>query len=1041
MLKYHIVTLSIKEKTMSIEKKDLMYVDPNIENNHLLHINRLDARATIIPAQKRNVYFKNKEESSFLTLLNGDYKFAYHKSDDMPDFYKTEVKDDNWDIIDVPSMWQYRGYGEPTYPNVYYPIPFEPPYVKVENPVGYYRYEFDVNELTPTAILHFCGVDNAYYVYLNGEQIGFAKGSRIPAEFDVSSVLKKGKNLLAVKVFTYSDATYLENQDMLMANGIFRDVYLLQTDETYLWDYRITTTYTSFTINANIKNPTADTQVVMTLDGKEVTLKGEANVTHTFEMQNAKLWNAEEPNLYDLYIEIKKGGKTIETHSKRVGIMHTRTQGNKFLVNDKPIYIKGVNRHETDSKNGRYIDVKRIEEDLLTIKKNNLNSIRLSHYTNNPATYEIAAELGLYLMDEADCETHGAGATGDQGFLSKDPDWEEAITDRTKRMLAINKNETAIFIWSAGNECGQGPNFSKCAEICAEFDPTKVVWRYNSESRGMRGVGYYPMQTVYDIPDETDPVVAIEYAHAMGNSPGLLWDYWDYNYTHEKMAGGFVWEFRTHSMYAEDENGTPYYKYGGDWHGDKEYHWKNFCMDGYITSDGTPKYTWYELGEVSFAGYARYADGKITIKNTNDFTTLDAYKCKYELLQDYTVIRSAYLNLPSIAPHEWYTPSDIDLTVPNIVNGAKYYVNIIFEKDGTCVSKKQFKVDVKADKKPLKTSAFKYELSTENYVLSVKADNFVAKFSNGMLSYYEKDGKVLLDTPISLNAYRAPNDNDGIKAISTWFHRHIDEWNLNGVDLSNWQFGTHNVKLDEYKDKITVQYAGKFRQMTKYRGFACNIIYEIYKDGIIHVSLQAEPYGDLCPVLPRFGFIVPIKKNYDSISWFGRGPKESYCDCVCNAPVGLYESKIENTYTIFDMPQDSGNHENTTFVRTLSNDGVGLCVSGQDEFAFSFHDFTIESLDNAQHKNELKKDPNYNYLYIDYKMRGLGSKSCGPEPEEQYEFRPHTFLFSFVISCSSNDETLELAHTDFGKGTKRLSDTFVYVKPQLPTELLDCNVK
>ena len=229
--------------------------------------------------------------------------------------------------------------------------------------------------------------------------------------------------------------------------------------------------------------------------------------------------------------------------------------------------------------------------------------------------------------------------------------------------------------------------------------------------------------------------------------------------------------------------------------------------------------------------------------------------------------------------------------------------------------------------------------------------------------------------------------------------------------------------------------------MTKFRGFACNIIYQIYKDGVIHVSLKAEPYGELCPVLPRFGFIIPLKKNFDSVAWFGRGPKESYSDCVCTAPVSLYESKVENTYTVFDMPQDSGNHENTSFVRILSGKDTGLCVSGQDEFAFSFHDFTIESLDKASHKNEIVKDPDYNYLYIDYKMRGLGSKSCGPDPEEEYEFRPHSFLFSFVISCSDNEGSLELAHTDFGKRTKRLSDTFVYVKLETPTELLECNVE
>ena len=389
-----------------IDKNLLVNSDPNIENQKLLHINRLGARATVVPAQKRGVYYKNKEESCFIRNLNGDYRFKYLLSDSFRDFYVPEVRDGDWDTIDVPSMWQYRGYGDPEYTNTLYPIPFMPPYVRKQNPVGLYRRTFTVKKPAGRTVLHFAGVGGAFYAYLNGEMVGFSKGSRVPAEFDVTSLIREGENLLAVKVFTYSDATYLENQDMLLANGIFRDVFLIETSKNTLWDYRVTTTYSSISVEAKlcVDSPY---KVRFTLDDESAEYDAAEVVKHTFNLENPKLWNAEEPNLYDFNIELLEGENAFETHSKRVGIMHTRVEGNKLLVNEKPIYVKGVNRHENDPWNGQYLTVEQIRRDLEIIKSNNLNAIRMSHYPNNPATYEIAAELGLYLMDTRILQTYG----------------------------------------------------------------------------------------------------------------------------------------------------------------------------------------------------------------------------------------------------------------------------------------------------------------------------------------------------------------------------------------------------------------------------------------------------------------------------------------------------------------------------------------------------------------------------------------------------------------------------------------------------------
>lgn len=1026
---------------MSIDKKDLLFAtDPNIENQHLMHVNRLKPRTTVIPSRKSGVYYRNKEESELLTILNGDYRFAYRLCDDMPSFYREDVCDEDWDILEVPSMWQFKGYGECTYPNIHYPIPFDPPFVKVENPVGYYRKRFSIDKKPGKTILHFSGVDNAFYAYVNGSLVGFSKGSRLSAEFDITELVKEGENLLAVKVFTYSDATYLENQDMLMANGIFRDVYLICTDKATLWDYRVTTTYDSITVNAQF-DVDENCEVELCLDGQKAYYPLKKSVCHTFNLVNPKLWNAEEPNLYDLSITLYKNGRLLETHSKKVGIMHVRVEGNKLLVNEKPIYVKGVNRHETCADNGRAITVKQIENDLRIIKENNLNAIRLSHYTNNPATYEYAALFGLYLMDEADLETHGAWTAGDQGFLSKDPEWLDAYSDRVMRMLETNKNEPCIFIWSVGNECGTGENLYKCVELCNRFDSTKpclITQEREGEHSGIRLIGYYPMSRIADYPDDgRGPVIAIEYAHAMGNSSGTLKDYWDYNYTHEHFIGGFVWEFKSHGFYASDENGKLYTKIGGDFDNNK-YHWSNFCLDGYLMVDGTPKHTWYELGNISFPAYVCKKNGKINIKNTNDFRSLSYLSARYELIEDYTVIKSGDLVIPEILPHEWFEIIDIDTSVDSIKPGAKYFVNIRFYENGKEVCLKQVELDVSALNKKFTPSPFEYTVSAENKVLAIFGKSFTVKLDKGYICYYEKDGNVIFDRPLSLNLYRAPIDNDGISNFSVWALRHIQKWDESLIKY--YKFNLADISVLEKADRITVICSGKFQAETFYRGFVCTITYEIFADGIIHVSITAQPFGDLPAVLPRFGFCLPISNSYKDVVWYGRGKRESYSDSIVNAPMGLYEAKIADTYTVFDVPQDSGNHENTRFV-SVSDGKNRFTVSAQGNMSFSYHEFPISVLEKARHRNELVKDEKYNYLYIDYKMRGLGGKSCGPDPEEQYEFHPHSFRFSFVISTENADGALELCRADFGKQTTALSGKHEYVVPKMPRELVDCKIE
>ncbi len=1033
-------------------QKSTLNRNADIENQHCLHRNRLPARTTVIPAKTTGIYYRNKEQSDLLQSLNGDWHFSYQNSDCLEGFYHEDYDVSPWDSIDVPSMWQYRGYGKPVYPNIEYPIPFHPPYVCCENPVGYYRRTFQVEKKRERTILHFGGVDNAFYVYVNGTFVGFSKGSRIPAEFDVSEHIREGENTIAVKVFTYSDATYLENQDMLMASGIFRDVYLIHTDEVSLWDYRVTTTMNSFMVRArlhmNREGDGSGYKVRMSLDGQSITFDAASELEHTFVIENPRLWNAEQPNLYDLHITITRDGEIREIHSKRVGIMHTKCEGRTFYVNGTPAYIKGINRHECDCKNGRAISVEMIEQEIRMIKDNNLNAIRCAHYNNNPAFYEIASELGLYVMAEADIETHGCSVTGDQGWLNKQSDWYDAFFDRISRMLETNKNEPCIFIWSAGNECGEGENLNRCMQYIKQFDPTKAMTytQVKAEDRlcppysEFSSVGYPAMEKLREFEQAEKPVLLIEYAHAMGNSPGFLQGYQDYIYANDHVCGGFVWEFKSHGFQTEDGN----ILYGGDFsHGDK-YHWYNFCLDGFLTSDGTPKPVWYELGEVMAPIYVTFeGQEKLKLYNTNDFTAADYLTLRWEILEDYEVLKGGTMELPKIRPHQ-SAELDLDLEIENPAAGAKYYINLLFYDKERQVSKKQFELPVSMTKEQFKPKKIKEEeisIAQNATAIWVETKAFRICIKDGLLCKYVSGDKVLLDAPMQFNCYRATTDNDGVmcseKWFPTWFGRHKEAWGK--AFLNTMSFQWESMEYEKQSDCVIIKTAGKVIPDYEYLGFCTEITYRIFEGGEILVDIRCEPFGNLPDTLPRLGVVLETAKCFDRCRWYGRGPEQNYCDARANAHIGLYEAETDSMNFMFDMPQDTGNREDTSFVQVYSESGEGLSVIGCDSFSFEYHDFEQTALDTALHRNELHKSDR-NYLYVNYRTRGLGSRACGPDPEQEYELYPHAFAFAFVIAANADSrEALRLARSDFGVKTKPLGERYVYVPIEKQEEIADCD--
>ena len=968
-----------------------------------------------------DVYFKSKEDSELITDLNGDYKFCYRELDDVTDFERTDYNDGEWDVLTVPSMWQYHGYSLPVYPNVEYPIPFDPPYVGNENPVGYYRKRF-ISQKGGKKILYFGGVDSAFFVYLNGKYVGFSKGSRMPAEFDVTNFICEGENLLCVKVFTYSDGTYLENQDMLLASGIFRDVFLYNLDEVFLWDYSIRThdncVYVDVTLNGE---DLSNVELCAEIAGQQIVSKGKTDNSFVFKMDSPTLWNAEEPFTYKLLLTLTKGNKLLETHTKKFGFAEYQVVGNKLLLNGRQITLKGINRHEHDPKNGRAITIERIERELKTIKAHNMNAIRCSHYPNNPAFYEFATELGIYVMNEADIETHGAHVVGDMGYFAKQPEWYPAFIDRVERMYERDKNETCISIWTIGNENGDGENIHKCIEYLRSLPIKKPVMHTGDRGENppisdFRFDGYFTYEHLTSHCEEGKPVMMVEYGHAMGNSPGLMEDTWDYVYTHRHICGGFVWEFKNHGFYSEDEDGNVFYKYGGDF-GDIN-HWSNFSMDGYCLSDGTAKPSLRDCKNVLAPTYVQTDGNRITLMNTNDFRNLDYITLKWEILEDYHTIKRGKYTLPPVKPYE-KTDLDIDTTIENVTAGATYYANLKFygEKDEE-IAFKQVVLPVKAEQEPFSCEKINSAFTEDGDFITVNGQDFTARFQRGLLSNYRKNGKTLIDAPMKLNLYRAPTDNDG---VVNWSERWITKWNSRLY--KHFQFLCHNTSVSKEEDYILIQATGVWAPISKYVGFDTEITYKIFNEGEILVDIHATPYGIFTETLPRIGVCFEMNKDFENVSWYGRGEDENYVDRKAHCNFGLYRKNVSEMNFLYDIPQECGTRTDNFFV-SVKNEECGLSVIGSNRFTFSYHDFTLDDLIRARHRNELKK-ADKNYLYIDYIMRGLGSHSCGPDPEECYELRPHEFRFVFMLSGTTDEEKLlKLSRKDFGEKTVRRTDTY-----------------
>jgi len=925
--------------------------------------NRLPQRAYYIPTG--------------YTLLNGDWKFKFYSRD-----IDEEENITVWDTIDVPSCWQARGYEKPYYTNVQYPYPVDPPYVPDENPLGIYEREFEVEDLEKAHYIVFEGVSSCVSLYINGEYVGYSQGSHLQAEFDISTFVKKGVNVIRAKVLKWCSGSYMEDQDFFRYNGIFRDVYLLSRPKGHIKDIDIKTNGNKINIDFEGEGE------ICLYDGEKLLDKKQAEKQAEFTVENPVMWNAEKPYLYKLVftykdevIEQKVGFRTIEISDK-----------SELLINGVSVKLKGVNRHDTHRLNGWYETDEELLEDLKLMKKLNINSIRTSHYPPTPKFLNMCDELGFYVCLETDIELHGFTQRkrgygydfkDNMEWINNQPEWKEAFVERMVRAYERDKNHPSIFMWSLGNESGHGLNHIAMSEWLRTKDNVRLIHAEDASREKIEGTTdvyslMYPQISVVEeyAKDDTkkQPFYLCEYAHAMGNGPGAIKDYWDLFYKYPKLIGGCIWEWIDH-VYLED--GVQ--KYGGDF-GELNHDF-NFCSDGLVFSDKSFKAGSYNAKAVYQYMRTGLSGDVLKITNLYDFTNLNEYKLKYQVQKDENIVSEKELVL-DLEPKK---TAEIKVELPAECKIGCYINVYLYDKEGYEVAKTQETADVKIVKEAnCKKLA---ELTDDDNEIIAEGDGFRYTFSKiyGALESMIKNGEEQLRDVMKLTVWRAMLDNDMYKK-DVWGNprdnRNNTSWNFNRIFNK-----VYSCEIVDGKVVVKASLAGVGRvPFAKY-----TVTYTVYEDGEIEVAMTGDIIEQV-EWLPRFGFELKIPKGKSSFKYFGMGPLENYSDMKNHATMGLYESNAAEEYVNYVMPQEHGNHTGTKYLEIAK----GLTFTADTEFEFRVSEYDTMDIEMAMHTDELKKD-DYINVRIDYKMSGVGSNSCGPDVLEKYQLNEKNFEFKFSI--------------------------------------------
>ena len=1022
----------------------------DLEDPKMFNQNKEEPHATLMPFDNIESLLNSKNEKSpFYKTLNGTWKFNWVKNpaDRPADFYKPGYNISTWDNIPVPSNWELEGYGIPMYTNIPYEFADgrnqitelqdpEPPRVPhAYNPVGSYRRDFTIPEewKNRQVFIHFGAVKSAMYIWVNGKKVGYSQGSKTPAEWDVTKHINySGTNTLAVQVFRWSDGAYLECQDFWRISGIERDVFLFSTPKIHIRDFfanaDLDENYINgkLTLEIDIKNYfkklkakdysielqilEQDSKTILIQETKEIEINKLENSIIVFEkeIKNPLKWTAETPSLYNLVLTINDKNNTIvEAVGTKIGFRKVEIKNSQVLINGKAVLFKGVDRHEHDQYSGHVIPYESMLQDIRLFKENNINAVRTSHYPNDPVWYDLCDKYGIYVIDEANIESHGMGY-GDKS-LAKDPVWEEAHVDRIKRMVERDKNHPSVVIWSMGNEAGDGVNFAAGYKWIHENDASRPV-HYERALMGPNTDIYCPMYASighlvkYANNDPEKPLILCEYAHSMGNSTGNLQDYWDVIEKYDVLQGGFIWDWVDQGLVKKTEDGQKYWAYGGDYGPEGTPSDNNFCLNGLVNPDRTEHPALEEVKKV-YQNFGLKAinlnEGKIEITNKNFFTGTEGLELYWEILaNDRTIAQNTISDL-TIPPGKGRL---ISIPIPDksfIEPGIEFFVNLSIKTtdvgpllpEGFEIAKEQFQLPVYKEKIALNMQDIQpLKLEEKGDVVIIIGSDFTIKFNKttGFFISYEFNGNELLNKGPEPNFWRAPIDNDFGFGMQK--------------KLGVWKEAVKTMKVKDFTVKKTAP--NEVYILVEFNlpevSSEHHTIYTILGSGDIIIKNSFFPGKEGLPDMPRFGMQMQIPTEYNHVSWFGRGPQENYWDRKTSAFVGFYEKNVNDLFYPYISPQENGNRTDTRWITFTDENGNGLLATGMPLLSWSALSYTMEDLSQnirgSKHTYDLEKK-DFISVNLDFKQMGVGGdNSWGAWPHPQYRLPSQDYSYEFKLS-------------------------------------------
>lgn len=984
-------------------------------NNHkVLSCGREAPRVHFFPCESAGAAQK-EDVGGRVTNLCGQWNFHWFASPlEVPEDLPARPFDPQGPRITVPQNWQYAGHGRYWYTDLLYPFPVDPPHVPAQNETGVYKTAFFLDSLDGQRIfLRFEGVESGFHLYLNGQKAGYSQGSRLPSEFDVTALVREGENQLTVVVYQYCDGTYLEDQDMWWLGGITRDVWLIRRPQCYLRDMVLDPDYDVQSGDGILRPrlPLSDPEgrVELTVFDPQGNKVDYRRAGDTLLVPHAIPWTAETPVLYKVIATVyDPAGKAVEAVPQRIGFRHVEIRRGVLEINGRPIFMRGVNRHEYNPKTGRAVTEQDTRRELELVKLAGLNAVRCSHYPNNPFFYDLCEELGLYVIDECDLETHGFEPLGQETRLNSDPDWRDAYLDRVQRMVGRDRNRACVVIWSLGNESAYGPNFKAMYDWCKENEPSRPVHYegdFKNESVDVSSTMYTTIGRLKELDTQLEPKrphILCEFGHAMGNGPGSLKEYFEVCEHSQRIQGMFVWELKDHGVWEKRADGKELYRFGGEF-GEK-FHNGNFCMDGLLRSDGIPTPGFWEYARVAEPIHVEAFDleqGFFRVKNRFDFLDLSAFRCVARVLCDGEPAKEYALDIPATGPRQTCTiplPRDLAAGCPA---GTLVTLEVEFLSTGPVFGRKEAgwvagrAGAVVRGEQPLPETAQAAACALDGHMLKVTGKDFSFWLDpvTGRVRHYTVGGTLLLEDGPLLNYQRPYTDNDAPNR-KLWDAAHLHSMQM-CVETLDWQ---------QAADVLNITVRGKFSPAGLDWGTRVTVTYQVWNNGTFTVSITGDFYGRPPEELPKIGSCARVPAVLEQVTWHGYGPGECYRDSREAQTQGIWHAKADNMGFAYSCPQENANRTGVYWAVLADAAGTGLAVAANRPLDMAVRPWDDEMIQKTAHSCDLQPSAEHLYLHLDYCNSGLGSGSCGPTALAQYKAYPIHYQWKMAFAPKSAAE-------------------------------------